>query len=607
MPTRRRRQRPPVRLRDLSKYPRVKGDDYDEYGFTPDEEIREMQRCKASIPYFIEHYCVVRHPEDGLVPFILYGYQKDKVLPAMVHLKQFVTRKFRQGGFTTLAAIYVLWVLLFECDREILVISKTDREAMKVLKVVLEAFDHLPEFLRCKYYIRNAHVFHTETGSVVQCYTPNAGASFSASILLIDEAAKVDKMDERWADIYPVISAGVNTRCWVISTCNGVVGKGAWYYQCWTGAINNQSNGFTPIDVSHTEHPLYCQEWWLKKQEASLGPIRFRQEVLREFIAAGNSVFRDETVQQIETRAFARAKPLRVMPCPLLPRDSPHKNMIIWENPEPGVEYIVSCDVAEGLGTNDPSGAKHDMADFSAIQVLRLSDLAQMAEYRNDAIKPQDLAKVVQALAILYNNAAVVCEASAIGLSMTHHLLDVLQYDNIFCSRNDKLGLIISSRNRTIIYTGAVNMLEKGLTSLRSTRTASELRTLVFNPQTKRIDHLRGYHDDLFTALAYGYYAREHLIASQPPGASVDYKPIYTYSIEESDTIMRRLVGADGMADEDDDMLLPSTTGSTGVVAEHPVPEEIAEEDDTSNDRKAFAKMGLSMSTRDDMDNWGTR
>jgi len=604
-PMKRRQERPPVRLRDLVKYRRVKGDEYQELlwnkqDFTEEEKLEEMLKCKESVIYFLENYCIVRHPDDGLVPFIPYGYQKNMVLPAMMHVKQFVTRKFRQGGFTTIAALYVLWILIFETDKDILVISKTDREAMNVLKMIYTCFDCLPDFMRPRYITRNAHVFQLETGSRIQCYTPSAGASFSASILLIDEAAKIDKMDERWADIYPVISAGEGCKCWVISTCNGVVGKGEWYYRCWIEAVAGK-NGFLPVDVPHQMHPLYSKPEWLKKQRASLGEHRFRQEVLREFISAGNCVFKDESVTRIEEQT-AKIKPLRVLPCPLLPKGSPHKNMRIYEEPKQGMEYIVSVDVAEGLGSNDPAGMKKDEADYSTIQVLRLDNLAQVAEYQNDAVTPMDLAKVVRALGTMYNEGTVVCEASAIGQSMTNHLLHVLQYDNIYSSNpSRKLGLIISHTNRTMIYTGAIHILEKGLAKLRSVSTATELRTLVFNQKTKRIDHLKGYHDDLFTAIAYGYYVREQVVANLPPGADLDYKPIYSYNEQETEAMAKRLMGEiENVVQIDDDALLPSegeshVTHSAALAAESKRGREVA-----------VLGVTTSSSNSDDLDDWGT-
>lgn len=221
-----RKERPPDSQRNIEKYPRTRGDDWEEFGGFGDKvEWDEFVRCSQSVEYFISQYCCVVHPEDGLVPCGLYGFQRCKVLPAFLNERFVITRKFRQGGFSTVAALVILWMLLFDTDLKILVISKGDREAVEFMSLIKTAYDYLPEFLRCVLSKNNEHIMETDHGCKVSCYTPKAGVSFSCKLIVIDEAAHIEQdMKKIWGKIYPVISAGGN--CWVISTSNGVVGHG---------------------------------------------------------------------------------------------------------------------------------------------------------------------------------------------------------------------------------------------------------------------------------------------------------------------------------------------------------------------------------------------
>ncbi len=87
-------ERPPSSLRDLQKYPITRGDICEEQGFTEQEQFDEFAKCANSAEYFIDNYCCVVHPKDGLVPCILYEYQRKDVLYAFTHERFVITRKF---------------------------------------------------------------------------------------------------------------------------------------------------------------------------------------------------------------------------------------------------------------------------------------------------------------------------------------------------------------------------------------------------------------------------------------------------------------------------------------------------------------------------------
>jgi hypothetical protein len=56
------------------------------------------------------------------------------------------------------------------------------------------------------------------------------------------------------------------------------------------------------------------------------------------------------------------------------------KGFFFWKEPDPNKTYIIGVDVAEGL-----------QQDFSTIQVIELETLEQVAEYRNNTVKENQL------------------------------------------------------------------------------------------------------------------------------------------------------------------------------------------------------------------------
>jgi hypothetical protein len=96
---------------------------------------------------FLREACKIRHPERGLIPFELRDAQEEG-LRAWATNRYSLTLKARQIGWSTLVAGHVLWIAFFQKDREIILISRTEREAVDLLRKVRVMYDNLPAWLR---------------------------------------------------------------------------------------------------------------------------------------------------------------------------------------------------------------------------------------------------------------------------------------------------------------------------------------------------------------------------------------------------------------------------------------------------------------------------
>lgn len=238
----------------------------------------EFVKCAGDFAYFCKTYVKIRHWKLGIIPFELHKYQL-RYVNAMEQHRFLIMKKFRQGGFSTLAAIWALWRCMFHEDQSIFMLSKTDRECLNNSYVVKLALDEMPDWLKPKMEKDNHHQkIFIETGSKLLFYTPEAACGRSLTHLIIDEAAFIKDMDKHWKSMFPTISTGGHVICQ--STPNG---KDNWFAETYANA-EQYKNSFVIFDTNYTEHPDYNKPEWVKETRKNLGEWGFRSEVLAEFL-----------------------------------------------------------------------------------------------------------------------------------------------------------------------------------------------------------------------------------------------------------------------------------------------------------------------------------
>lgn len=245
--------------------------------------FEECAKCHNDFVYFAEKYIKISHPKRGLIPFKLYDFHKH-LIKEYDGNRFVITKKFRQGGFTTLTAIYGLWDCLFHLDRKWLFIAKTDREAIEIGRMIKRAVEHLPEQMKSFLTHQSDHEKKFGvTGSVMRFMAAQAVCGTAVTHLVIDEAAFVPNMSEHWNGLYPTLLN--DGKCFVLSTVNGI---GNWFYDMWTSAVEKK-NSFHPVHIHYTEHPDYSDPKWVEQMKKNLGERGFLQEIEGAFISKYDS------------------------------------------------------------------------------------------------------------------------------------------------------------------------------------------------------------------------------------------------------------------------------------------------------------------------------
>ena len=195
----------------------------------------EWRKCERNESYFLRKYWHIAHPAHGRILFDLRRAQSD-ALEHWGENRYSLTLKARQIGWTTLVAAHQFWLAYFHADQNIIDLSRTEREAVLLLRKTKYGFSHLPRWMTergPKSMVDHQQRLFFGNGSQITSM-PSASdpaRGESATLIVVDEWAFLPNPEEAWASIEPV--ADVGGRIIGLSTANG---SGNFFHHLWTGA-----------------------------------------------------------------------------------------------------------------------------------------------------------------------------------------------------------------------------------------------------------------------------------------------------------------------------------------------------------------------------------
>jgi len=506
------------------------------------ETMAEIVRCGKDPAYFCNNYARISHPLRGLIPFAMYNFQEEALSDFKDH-RFSVILKARQLGISTTVAAYVCWLMLFHRDKNVLVVATKLATATNLVKKIKAIHKNLPGWLKiAEISIDNRTSFELANGSQVKASSTSgdAGRSEALSLLVVDEAAFVEGMEELWAGLYPTLSTG--GRCIALSTPNGV---GNWFHKTYTEA-EEQKNDFHTIKLPWHVHPERDTEWF-EKETRNMSRREIAQELECNFNASGETVIHGDDLKLIiENLTEPRHK------------TGFDRNYWIWEEPEPGRDYLLLADVARGDGS-----------DFSVAQVFDVQQMTQVAEYQGK-ITPDRFAPHLHSIASEYNDALLVIENNSLGIGVLSRLQD-LAYKNLYYSVKSTHeyvdeataeaiggvpGFTMSMKTRPLVIAKFEEFVRNKLITINSMRLANEIKTFVWH--NGRPQAMRSYNDDLVIATAIGCWVRDTALTTNK--REVEYKKMLLGSISvSSKTLNTKIEGQHGFQ-----AARPSFKGSDG-------------------------------------------
>lgn len=294
-------------------------------------------------------------------------------------------------------------------------------------ELLMDGDELLGDIVESIHIIDNERVYDALDVGETHDYYTNGVISHNCNFLYVDEAAIIPNTvaDEFFTATYPTISAGKTTKIALTSTPLGL----NHFWKFWAEAEAG-TNGFTPVRVEYTEHPEH-DEKWANEQLQLLGELKYRQEVLMDFLGSSATLIRPDAIQKM-----AVLKPIydkEGMAIYFPPEKGRLKEGSGWET-KPG-SYIITVDTAAGVGG--------DSSSFSVIRVDQLP-YVQVARYANNTISPLLYPNIIRKIAMEYNEAWVLIEINK-SEQVPYILYNELEYENIIYVRRDIKGQTVSA------------------------------------------------------------------------------------------------------------------------------------------------------------------
>ena len=381
-----------------------------------EENIREFLKCKDDPVYFANNYIKIVSLDEGLTQFHPYHFQ-EKLINNFHENRFNICKMPRQTGKSTTVVSYLLHYAVFNDSVNIGILANKAATARELLGRLQTAYENLPKWMQQGIISWNKGSLELENGSKILAASTSASAvrGMSFNILFLDEFAFVPNhvADSFFASVYPTITSGKNTKVIIVSTPHGM----NHFYRMWHDA-EKRKNEYIPTDVHWSEVPGRDEEW-KETTIANTSEQQFKVEFECEFLGSVNTLINPSILKN------------------LIYEDPIQRNagLDVYEVCQPEHNYLITVDVARGLGN-----------DYSAFIVFDITEFPYkcVAKYRNNEIKPMLFPNIIEETAKGFNNAWVLVEVNDIGEQVANILHYDLEYDNmLMASMRGRNGQVV--------------------------------------------------------------------------------------------------------------------------------------------------------------------
>ena len=422
-----------------------------------EEQIIEFLKCKEDPVYFAKNYIKIVSLDHGLVPFEMYPFQEKLV--RNFHKNRFnICKMPRQTGKSTTCVSYLLHYAVFNDNVNIAILANKASTARDLLGRLQLAYENLPKWMQQGIISWNKGSLELENGSKISSNSTSSSAvrGGSYNVIFLDEFAFIPNhiADDFFASVYPTISSGQSTKVIIVSTPRGM----NHFYRMWHDSERGK-NEYVPTDVHWSEVPGRDAAW--KEQTiANTSEQQFKVEFECEFLGSVNTL-----INPSKLRNLVYEDPVKR-----------NAGLDIYEHPKEEHNYLITVDVARGLGN-----------DYSAFIVFDITNFPYkvVAKYRNNEIKPMLFPSIIHEVAKGYNDAWLLVEVNDIGDQVANILHFDLEYDNVLmCAMRGRAGQIVGSG-----FSGKKSQLGVRMTAAVKKLGCSNLKTLLEDDKLLTVDY----------------------------------------------------------------------------------------------------------------------
>ena len=424
--------------------------------FTEDN-IREFLKCKEDPVYFANNYMKIVSLDEGLVQFKPYDFQQKLI--NNFHDNRFnICKMPRQTGKSTTSVAYLLHYCVFNDSVNIGILANKAATARDLLGRLQTAYENLPKWMQQGIIAWNKGSLELENGSKILAASTSASAvrGMSFNILFLDEFAFVPNhiAEDFFSSVYPTITSGKTTKVIMVSTPHGM----NHFYRYWHDAEKGK-NDYVPTDVHWSQVPGRDSEW--KRQTiANTSEQQFKIEFECEFLGSVNTL-----INASKLRNLVYEEPIQR-----------NAGLDLYEQPIKDHNYVITVDVARGLGN-----------DYSAFIVADVTEFPYrvVGKYRNNEIKPMLFPNIILDVAKAFNEAYILIEVNDIGDQVATILQFDLEYENLLmASMRGRNGQVVGQG-----FSGKKTQLGVRMTAAVKKLGCSNLKTMLEDDKILTCDY----------------------------------------------------------------------------------------------------------------------
>lgn len=461
------------------------------------EAVEEIGKCYYSPVYFAHHYCHIyskNKPAPGQVkavggrwiPFKLWPAQGPAMLSLRDH-RQVIWLKARQLGMTWLALACALHALLYSPGSTVLLFSLRDLEAIELLKRLRGMYALLPEWMKVRGDSEGGkHEWPLSNGSRCLAFPTTAGDSYTANLVIVDEADLVPDLERLLSSAQPTIDGGGQILLLSRSNKKAPLSTFKTIYR----SARDGTSPWHPVFLPWHARPDRDEQWYENERRNSLAQTGSVDSLWEQYPASDEQALAANTLDKriplgwldavTKTAVPLTLEGMKAVGAPGLP------GLKVWKAPEAGRKYAIGADPAEGNPTSDDS----------ALCVLDAKTGEQVAAAAGKW-DPTVFAGYVDKVGTWYNSAAVMVERANHG-----HAVQLWLRDNSRLRRlrgHDKNdGWLSSTTGKVMLYDAVTDVIRKGGLLIRDAKTYHQLASI----EGTTLRAPEGMHDDASDAVA---------------------------------------------------------------------------------------------------------
>jgi hypothetical protein len=393
-----------------------------------EEEIKEIARCANDIVYFANKYCVSM-TDEGIRKITLRPYQED-ILRHYQNNRWIVFLASRQIGKTVMTGIFIAWYILFNIDKNVMILANKGATASEIVDKVKTVIKGLPFFLKPGLTQNNVMSMRFDNGCRImsQSTTKTAAIGFTIHLLFMDEFAHIHNnfIEPFYRSVYPTLSSSNVSRVIITSTANGR----NKFWEIYTNAMKplgeEGKNEYAPFRVDWWQVPGR-DDAWKAREIANLGSEeQFNQEYGNQFTASDTLLLSPDSLQY-----------LRKIVCKYVHKeieefefeDIDYKSLTWHPKFNPSIDitekdkFFFTIDLADGIGR-----------DYSVINIFKIEEMSKAAirKLRKDRIEDERSFYRLRQIGLFRSNRAAVEDVAK--------LAEILFF-KVFKPENIKIGL----------------------------------------------------------------------------------------------------------------------------------------------------------------------